>query len=80
MNELEQLEHDLTHLTIDQMMSLVQRSDYRTDRRFRVTGPTGSIEGTILDAGLGFLQFDGEEGFVMARDFRFVNDVTWQLI
>ena len=71
---------EFLHLTIDQMMELVKKSGNTTDRRFRATGTKGSLEGTIIDPFLGFIQFDNSEGFAMARDFRFHNDIYWELI
>ena len=80
MDTLHKMFHTLNHLTVDQMLELVKKSDNRTDRKFRATGPTGSMEGIILDPFLGMIQFDGDDGFVMASSFRFANDITWKLI
>ena len=80
MDNIDKLIYDLTHLTVDQMLELVKQSGNYNDRRFRATGPKGSKEGVILDAFLGILQFDGDDGFMMEKSFRFVNDITFELI
>jgi hypothetical protein len=80
MDNIDKLIHDITHLTVDQMLELVKKSGNYNDRRFRATGPKGSMEGVILDAFLELLQFDGVDGFMMANDFRFANDITFELI
>uniref|UniRef100_A0A6M3K4X0 Uncharacterized protein n=1 Tax=viral metagenome TaxID=1070528 RepID=A0A6M3K4X0_9ZZZZ len=80
MNTLDQTLFDLTHLTIDQMLELIKKSDSSEKRKFKTTGPTGSLEGTILDVDLGLLKFDGQDGFVMASEFSFSNDITWEVI
>jgi len=80
MTTIEKLIYDMTHLTVDQMLELVKKSGNTENRRFKATGPKGSVEGTILDVYLGLFQFDGEDGFVLAKDFGFANDITWELI
>lgn len=80
MTDLEQLLHNLSHLSIDQMLELIKRSEKTVDRRFRATGPKGSIEGVVVDPWIGIIQFDGEEDIHLARQFRFVTDITFELI
>jgi hypothetical protein len=79
-DSITKLLHELENLTVDQMLELVKKSGNTTDRRFRVKGPTGSLEGKIVDVHFGLLEIDGQEGPVMAKDFRFATDLTWQLI
>ena len=79
-NTLEELLFTLNHLTIDQMLELVKKSGNTKDRRFCATGPKGSMKGTIYDAYLSIIEFDGQKGFVMASEFRFASDITWKLI
>lgn len=76
----EELMYQLTHLTIDQMVEIVKKTGNTQDRRFRATGPKGSMEGTILDPYLGLIQFDGEEGFCLVQTLRFVSGITYELI
>jgi hypothetical protein len=80
MDELDNLIHTLSHLTVDQMLEIIKKSGNTNDRRFRATGPKGSVEGTVLDAYLGLLQFDNEDGFIMASSLRFANDITYSLL
>ena len=80
METLDDLMHTLTHLTIDQMLDLIKKSGNTTNRRFRATGPLGSLEGVVLDVYLQIIRFDTDGGFVLAKEFRFANDITWELI
>jgi hypothetical protein len=80
METIDDLLYSITHLTVDQMLELAKGSDEPFSRRFRATGPSGSTEGVILDPFLGFIQFDGTDGFVIAASLRFANDITWELI
>jgi len=79
-SEADKFMHELTHLTIDQMLELVKKSGKTAGRRYRATGPKASAEGEILDPYLGMIQMDGEEGFMLASEWRYANDVTWELI
>ena len=80
MSVLDELFYTLNHLTVDQMLELVKKSGNTEHRRFCATGLKGKIMGTIYDAYLGIIVFDGQEGFVLASEFRFASDVTWKLI
>jgi hypothetical protein len=81
MSVLDELIHAMNHMTVDQMLEIVKKSGNTENRRFCATGPKGKIMGTIHDAYLGILVFDGqEEGFVLASEFRFASDITWKLI
>ena len=80
MSILDDLIHAINHMTVDQMLEIVKKSGNTDHRRFCATGPKGSMKGTIEDAYLGIIVFDGQEGFVMASEFRFLSDVTWKLI
>jgi hypothetical protein len=62
------------------MLEIVKKSGNTENRRFCATGPKGSMKGTILDAYLGIIKFDGDDGFLMASECRFFNDITWKLI
>ena len=79
-NELDQLLYQIQHLTLPQMLELVKKSDNTTNRRFRATGPKGSMEGVILDVYLGIIKFDADDGFILARELFFNTDITWELI
>jgi hypothetical protein len=79
-NIMEEILYQLSHLTIDQMLEVIKKSGNTKGRRFRVTGPKGSLEGEVLDPYMGLIKFDGKDEFIMASEFRFIRDVTWELI
>jgi len=45
--------------------------------RFRAIGPDGEKEGEWLDAWMGFLKFDGTEGFMIVQQFIFLDQIDW---
>ena len=80
MDTLDQLQYQITHLNIDQMLELVKKSDHRENRRFRMIGPKGSLEGTVIDPYLGLLS-RGENGIIIRSvDLCLAFDITYQLI
>lgn len=75
-----ELEHQMKNLNVSQMLELVKRSGNTEKRRFRLKGPTGSLDGTIHDADFGILTIDEVPEFFLAKDFLLANDVVWELI
>jgi len=45
-------------------------------KKFKVVGPLGERTGVWLDPWIGFLKIDGMEGFMMVKDFLFL-DLEW---
>jgi len=46
-------------------------------KKFKAIGPSGERTGTWLDPWLGFLQFDGMNGMMMANDFILHSEIEW---
>jgi hypothetical protein len=76
----EELLDQLQNLTIDQMFDLVKRSGNTQNRRFKMKGPKATVEGEIYDVYLGVFSIDGQKNFFLTRDFRFLNDIKYELI
>lgn len=80
MSQADRLLHQMKHLTVDQMLALVTQSTTTMNRRFRMTGPKGSVEGTIVDPWLGIFVLDADDRNVMTKNLRFMENVFFELI
>lgn len=61
-------------LTINQCQRLAEGIGF-DGATFDLCGPKGKLPAKWLDAYMGLFQIDGQEGFVMVRQFEFRDDV-----
>ena len=64
----------LEKLTINQCESLAKKMGF-DKTTFDLCGPKGKLKAKWLDAYMGIFHIDGQEGFVMTRQFEFNPDV-----
>lgn len=70
----------LEKLTGNDKLNILQCQELAKDigfdkTTFDLVGPNGRLKCKWLDAYFGFFQIEGEEGFVMANEFKYSSDV-----